>query len=398
MDFRRYSVLYVDDELTALKYFPRMFGDTFRCLTAESVERARVVVASEGDALGVVISDQRMPGGTGVELLSVLRQSHPMAVRILTTAHSDLDSAIEAVNAGSIYRYVVKPWEERDLRGVLKRAMELHLLTRERDALLREKLAALQRVVVMDRIRSFAVLAAGLANRLRNPMAALKTFLEQAPSRPVADADDSHLQWGDLWKLAHEESQRVLDLVTGVVKRTTEPDYRFAGSLAVADLVAPALARARAVLGQRAASSCEPPELAISGDRVMLTRAFDILVERMLALDLAGGRLSVSANGGVTVAGAPGVRVLVRSGMADWEQPKLAQLFAALVPRAAGEGDIDLLAAYFAAYHHGGNLFIHRQAPHGPGFEVILPVDPAAAAELPLERDWIESIFTLPEA
>ncbi len=163
-------------------------------------------------------------------------------------------------------------------------------------------------------------------------------------------------------------------------------------------MLAPAQARARAALGSRVAFRCDPPGLTLSGDRVMLTRAFDILVERMLALDLAGGALSLSAEGGVDVAGAPGVRVLVRSAMASWERPGLSQLFAALVPRAAGDGGIDLLAAYFAAYHHGGNLAIHRQPPLGPGFEVLLPLDPVAAEELPLERDWIASIFTLPEA
>jgi len=82
---------------------------------------------------------------------------------MLTTAYSDLDSAIDAVNSGAIFKYVVKPWDLRELRGCLLRGMEFFLLQQERDTLLREKMSVLQRLVVTDRVRSLAILAAGLA-------------------------------------------------------------------------------------------------------------------------------------------------------------------------------------------------------------------------------------------
>lgn len=401
-DYKKYAVLYVDDEAQSLKYFPRLFGDTFRCLTAESAAQAREVVAREGDGIGVIITDQRMPGETGVDLLAWLRQARPQAVRILTTAHSDLDSAIEAVNTGAIIRYVVKPWEERDLRGVLLRAMDHHLLMRERDMLLREKLSALQRVVVMDRVRSFAVLAAGLANRIKNPMVALKTFLESAPARASRDDEDSHVQWGDLWRMAQEESQRVLDTVQSVVRRTTEPDFRFTAGLKLEALLAPAHAKARAALGDAATLTVEPGTPPISGDRVMLERLFDILASRLVELKLAGGALAITAGGGATVWGTPAVRVRLRPGAREWTQRQLGELFAVLAPRGAGvdaasDADGDLLAAYFAAYHHSGDLAVRPGPPSGPCIEVQLPLDPAARAELPLERDWVQTIFSFPE-
>jgi two-component system probable response regulator PhcQ len=396
-DYKKYAVLYVDDEVQSLKYFPKLFGDTFRCLTAESVAKAREVLAKEGDTIGVVISDQRMPGETGVDLLSWLRGARPQVTRVLTTAHSDLDSAIEAVNSGAIFRYVVKPWEDRDLRGVLLRAMEFHMVQRERDLLLREKLATLQRIVVMDRVRSFAVLAAGLANRIKNPLVALKTFLESAPAHAQKDAEDSHLQWGDLWDMAQKESQRVLELVQSVVRRTTEPDYRFAPGVRLETALAPALARARQAFGNGASLTVDPGTPAIIADRAMLERMFDSLVGRVMALGIAGGSLSLTASGGATVWGAAGVRVSVRAGAKEWTQQNLADLFAALSPRPGQEAETDLLSAYFAAYHHSGNLAVHLAPPSGPGFEVQLPLDPTAKGELPLERDWVESIFSFPE-
>jgi two-component system probable response regulator PhcQ len=395
-DYKKYAVLYVDDESQSLKYFPKLLGDTFRCLTAESVAKARELLAKEGDTIGVVISDQRMPGETGVDLLTWLRGTRPQVVRILTTAHSDLDSAIDAVNSGAIFRYVVKPWEERDLRGVLLRAMEFHLVQRERDLLLREKLAALQRIVIMDRVRSFAVLAAGLANRIKNPMLALKTFLENAPARTQADTEDAHVQWGDLWAMAQQESQRVLELVQTVVRRTIEPDYRFTPGLALDAALAPAFKRAQGALGDKATLTVEAGTPPISGDRAMVERLFDSLVGR--ALGIAGGSLTISAAGGATVWGSPAVRVRIRTGAREWGSKDLAELFSALAPGGAKEAEMDLLAAFFAAYHHSGNLTVHRAQPAGPGFEVLLPLDPAAKAELPLERDWVESIFSFPEA
>ena len=397
-DYKKYYVLCVDDELQALKYFPKLYGDTFRCLTADSVASARELIATHGDEIGVVISDQRMPGETGVDLLSWLRQNHPHVVRILTTAHSDLESAITAVNSGAIYQYVVKPWEERDLRGTLLRAMELNLLQRERDVLLREKLSTLQRVVVMDRVRSFAVLAAGLANRLKNPMLALKTFLESAPSRSAVDDEDSHLQWGDLWLMAQTESQRVLELVHSVVQRTTEPDFHFQPGIDLESVLQPAL-KSAAAAGLAPSVSIEPNLPTITADRAMLERLFDILVNRTVHLNLAKGALTIVITSGATVWGTPGVRIRLRTGGKEWTKKDLGALFAALSSHnTAKDADMDLLAAFFAAYHHSGNLTVFATPPTGPCFEVLLPLDPTKKPELPLERDWVESIFSFPEA
>jgi two-component system, probable response regulator PhcQ len=397
-DYQKYAVLYVDDELQSLKYFPKLFGDNLRCLTASSVAQAREIIAKEGDAIGVVISDQRMPGESGVDLLSWLRGSRPQIVRILTTAYSDLDSAIEAVNSGAIFRYVVKPWDDRDLRGVLLRAMEFHLVQRERDGLLREKLAVLQRIVVMDRVRSFAVLAAGLANRIKNPMLALKTFLEHAPARAAADHEDPHVQWGDLWAMAEGESQRILELVQEVVRKTVEPDYRFKPGVRLADALAPAMARARATLGDDASLTVAPDVPAISADETMVPHLFEILVQRMIALDLTGGAIAISADNNATVWGRPAVKVRLRAGGREWSAKNLAGLFSVLSPGTGpAASEMDLLAAFFIAYHHAGNLTVHLKGPAGPGFEVLLPLDPASAGELPLERDWVESIFAFPE-
>lgn len=396
-DYKKYAVLYVDDELQALKYFPLLFGGDLRCLTASSVAEAKEVIAREAGGVGVVITDQRMPLATGVDLLAWLQVEHPRIVRILTTAYADLASAIEAVNTGAIFRYVVKPWQERDLRGLLLRAMEFHLVQRERDALIREKLSTLQRMVARDRVRSFAVLSASLANRLRNPMLALKAFLDHAPAQPEVDHDDQHLQWAEVWRMAREENQRVLDLVQDVVKQTVEPHWTFQPNQDPAGLLADALAASKESLGELARLAIAPGCPAVAADPMVARRMFSALARRLLATGLAGGALTITASA-AQIMGREALRVRFEPGLSAWDSVQLSSLFSALQPGLGGEGrEIDLLVAFFIAYHHGGSLTVHRAPPAGPAIEVLLPVDPAASAELPMERDWIETIFSFAE-
>src|SRR5437588_6096772 len=102
-DLRKYAVLYVDDEEQALKYFRKMLDKEFQILTAISVAQALEVLAAQSQNIAIVITDQRMPGQLGVELLKQVRQKWPNMVRILITAFSELESAIEAVNSGAIF-------------------------------------------------------------------------------------------------------------------------------------------------------------------------------------------------------------------------------------------------------------------------------------------------------
>jgi two-component system probable response regulator PhcQ len=395
-DYKKYAVLYVDDEIQSLKYFPKLFGNDLRCLTAPSVAEARQIIAREGDGIGVVISDQRIPGETGVELLSWLRETRPQVVRILTTAYSDLDSAIDAVNSGAIFRYVVKPWDDRDLLGVLLRAMEFHLVQRERNLLLREKLTVLQHIVVMDRVRCFAVLAASLTNRLKNPLQALKSFLDHVPAQPSVDIDNTHVPLDELWGVVQFESQRILDLIRGVAGQTGEPAYRFVPGVAISELLAPALAEARAQAGLEVSVTVADGTPALTADRALASNLFLILVRCLIVLKLARTKLAIQVVKGTKIWGQTGIGIRITCDETPWSTQQIAELFAVLDPPAGRElgPEMDMLTAFFIAYHHAGDLRVNRALPLGPGFEVLLPLDPTTGVELPLERNWVESLFS----
>src|SRR5215831_9534890 len=76
------------------------------------------------DEIGVLMTDQRMPGEKGTWLLEKARQLRPRVIRILATAYADMDAAIAAVNTGAIYKYVTKPWDPPQLENTLKRGLE----------------------------------------------------------------------------------------------------------------------------------------------------------------------------------------------------------------------------------------------------------------------------------
>jgi excisionase family DNA binding protein len=132
-DYPKCTILYVDDEEKSLKYFTRAFGDKFRILSAANAADGYRLLEQYRDEIALLITDQRMPGEKGVEFLQRARQLHPTAVRILTTAYSDFDVAIEAVNAAGISKYVTKPWDIPELETILKDACEFFMVERERD-------------------------------------------------------------------------------------------------------------------------------------------------------------------------------------------------------------------------------------------------------------------------
>src|SRR5438874_12290093 len=132
-DYKKYAILYVDDEEKSLKYFTRAFEDQFWIFTAPNAQEGLKVLEAHLDDIAVLMTDQRMPGEKGVWLLEKARQLRPRTIRILATAYSHMDPAVAALNTGSIYKYVSKPWDPPQPEITLKRGLELFMVHRERD-------------------------------------------------------------------------------------------------------------------------------------------------------------------------------------------------------------------------------------------------------------------------
>ena len=138
LDFNRYPVLVVDDEQDNLDAFRFVFRKSFSLTYARGGEEALAILATLDPA--VVVSDQRMPGMSGIEVLRHTQRLRPDACGVLLTAYTDLPVLLEAINSGAVYRYVQKPWDSKELSVVLRQSIERFYATRE-NRRLREELA-----------------------------------------------------------------------------------------------------------------------------------------------------------------------------------------------------------------------------------------------------------------
>jgi signal transduction histidine kinase/DNA-binding response OmpR family regulator len=167
-------ILFVDDEAEVLgllrKTFPHQDG--YVTLTASSAEEALAIL--EKFEVDLLVTDQRMPGMTGIELVARARQRWPELTAILLTAYTDPKDIVEAINRGQVYRYLTKPWDNADLRQTVLRALEQVQLKRDRARLhaeLERRFAAL--LAATDVARDVGV--------AESPLALVERLVERLP-------------------------------------------------------------------------------------------------------------------------------------------------------------------------------------------------------------------------
>ncbi len=127
-------MLVVDDEADVVYAIKELLRFDYRVLGATRGREGIEILAQE--EVDVVMTDQRMPDMTGVELLHHVREVYPDTTRLLVTGYADLQGVIDAINEGNVYRYITKPWEAGELQMVVRDAVERHDLVVERQRLL----------------------------------------------------------------------------------------------------------------------------------------------------------------------------------------------------------------------------------------------------------------------
>jgi diguanylate cyclase (GGDEF)-like protein len=133
---RRCTVLVVDDEPYILPTLRALLADEFDVLTASSADHAKQVMQSR--PVDILLTDQKMPRCTGVQLLEWCRQHSPRTIRLLMTGYSELEDAVEAINRGQVYYYLLKPWRTEDLLTILRNAADKFFLERKHERYLEE--------------------------------------------------------------------------------------------------------------------------------------------------------------------------------------------------------------------------------------------------------------------
>jgi signal transduction histidine kinase len=372
------GVLLVDDERLNLRVLRGFLEDRWRVHEAESGAEALEIAARV--PLDVVIADQRMPGMTGVELLEELRRRRPDVAGIVLTAFADMQALESAINRASVFRFMRKPWEPREIVEAVEQATafvvqrrtieRLVQLLAERGEELRASLDELraqqQMLLHLERLGTIGKLSAGVTHDLRNLMVAFRAAEWEMKDADVAPALREIVGLG----------------LTGVdnIVRTLGTLQEFArtgalslelGAVDPAGVVRDGLAIARMdpAFKFHVVAAVVPEGLpVVRGDRQKLTQVVVNLVRNALHATRHDEAVRVTASardGGVVIAvedDGPGVAPEVR-----------ARLFE---PFASTKGDAGLgLGLYMARLitesHHGQLDLVDR--PRGARFEVVLP-------------------------
>jgi signal transduction histidine kinase len=258
---RRPTLLVVDDEPEVLHSVHDLLRLDYRVLTCERGAEAVERIASD-EPIQVVMSDQRMPGMSGVEVLAHARRIRPEATRLLFTAYADIKAVIDAINEGSVFRYIAKPWDPDEFQSLVRQAVEQNELIVERDRLLRELTDSNQRLREANRLKSAFIEVA--SHELNTPVAVV-------------------LGLAQLWKLTQaDKATQPLDLASTPL----EPLVR----AAAAEMAPFLLAR-----GQEIALQLDPALGAADVDAAKVSDVLTNLIINAIKFTADGGTIRVSA-------------------------------------------------------------------------------------------------------
>jgi two-component system probable response regulator PhcQ len=389
------EILIVDDEPQAVKYFKKAFGTKYDVLTATSADEAEALVLSGNHNIGLVITDQRMPGRSGVSLLNRIRNERPDIIRMLTTAYADLDCAIDAVNKGEILRYISKPWDLRVLEAEIDQAITFYLLKNEYGMLLRDKLSALHRTLLRDRMNSLAVMAGTLPYN-DAPLTMyryLKDALAETAWRPALQKQWTQLRAQDHWRIPVEETERAINLTEELMDRALLVSNDIGAD---ANLVTIARQCARAINeeygGQHIGVHSDRETISTAASPYAIEAIMQRLMEPMWRWAAPGSTLQINlsqhADGEVSI----------NFETRNCEPAKAMQdsvLFApAMQPTSKSASD--LLKACLAIGHIGGRV---SSPPMQNGYKQVQVTLPAHAGQEPKEhpnsvftREWVQDL------
>jgi two-component system probable response regulator PhcQ len=403
-DYKKFAVLYVDDEEKSLKYFARAFADEFRIFTATNAQDGFKLLEQHKDEIGLLMSDQRMPGEKGVQLLEKARQLRPRIVRILATAYSDMEAAIAAVNTGAIYKYVMKPWDPPQLEATLKRGLEFFIVQRERDELLTQKFSVLHNMMIADRVMSLGLLAAGMSHHIRNSLVAVKTFLDLAPAKlQEENINMGNLRNPEFWEEYYQNVQGQVEKINSLLNElwtaSEKPTFAFGDRVHLHEVIAEVLAKLKKNFADKniQVENNVPDTLpTLSVDKPKFYRLFELLLKDEIVSLPAGSQVTLSAQ--LAAAGldqTTEIEVQVRDNGPGLPQEALRLVFDPFAARNDSplEYGINLMACYFIVHHHCGKIEARSESGGGTTFTLRLPTNPDQRTPVDENRDFLHKIL-----
>ncbi len=204
MNINDYPILCVDDSEPNRVVMKYTLGREFNLIVTESGEQALDVLSRQ--FVAVLLTDQRMPGMTGVDLAEKTYHLYPDVVRVIITAYSDLTTTIDAINRGRVNRFIKKPWTPEELIAVMHES----ILARHNSRLVKQ---LQEQLLSFDRIRTLGILASGIAHDLRQPLAYVVQYVElfKRDLQELISLNPTEQMWDVIREMKHD----LEDITTG---------------------------------------------------------------------------------------------------------------------------------------------------------------------------------------
>lgn len=385
-----FAVLYVDDEIKALEYFRQAFEDEFIIHTASNAWDGYQILVEQGHEIGVLLTDQRMPGESGVELMEKARQLNPNLVRILVTAYAEYQTAVDAVNAGHAFRYLHKPWNPEELSTAIHHGLRYYQALTEREQLLAEKAEHVRQSLMSDRVAAMGILAEGLNHHVRNAMTVIRAFLELAPPKLAEELKGRPPIDPSFWQGWHGQALQQMDRIQTLLAHLSSASY--AKRLQRTDVVQLMDVLTQSLHRYQEAYASRGVDIEVEVDRslpplVVNAERFHQLINLLLTQGLCDLRQGDTLTIMATLSHSPrlGHHLLLSvSDNADWpERERAANVFDPFFVRTPQpeEFGINRMAAYVIVHLHGGTIEAQPLESKGLKVEIRIPLDPPSAIE-----------------
>jgi signal transduction histidine kinase len=412
-DLAKIQVLYVDDEPENLFGFKTALRRRFKILTAGSGKEALEILDRE--LIGVVISDQRMPEMTGVEMIRRAEEKHPDIVYMILTAYSDFEAMVKGINTGALSGYISKPWDRHEMEVTVATAIERYLLRcqiRDRNHELSKMNADLEMKVekrtgdLRQAVDDLHVVNSDLSrlNQLKNefiafcshdlksPLSALTSFLDLMESRLEGKsgtevAEDVINSMRDVIELMEGLVGRILD--TSVLESGQEhleiETKPLADSLAQTLRTAGALARSKEIALR---VEIDPDLSPIPHDSTRFNQVVGNLISNAVKFTDSGGHITISIRRDqddsqrITVADS-GIGMAPDACREVFTNGKAHRRLGTAGERSSGMG-LGICQRIVAL--HGGHIWVESEPHQGSQFHVTLPAEQPAELTRPNGR------------
>ena len=345
-----------------------------------------------------------MPVERGVQLLEKVRRSHPRVIRILVTAYTDFDAAIDAVNTGAIYKYIIKPWNVSELKITLKQGLEYFALQKERDRLMQEKLSILHNMIITDRVINLGILAAGLGRYVRNSFVAVRTFFDLVPSRlkeekiNVNELSNPKF-WNEFYLHVQNQICRVLKLLDDLGVVTEIASTVNQEPLHLNDVLEATLNKLNRDLQKKEINVTKhiPHNLApLTVNSANFHRLFELLLKDEIIYLSEGGEISISARDLYAEdEGGHKIEIAICDNGPGLPEDEISSVFDPFYLRNGDpqEFGINLMACYFIVYHHGGKIEVGSDGERGTKFTITFDTLTQAIENGVEERELLSKVL-----